>query len=219
MQTAGTTARWLWDRFLRRTPRQDRSRAVVDAIVDAYAERVESGEGVSEHALSDLMRRAGVAAGSFYEYFSGRESLLGGLIARLTQKNFDELLMTLERAEPRSLDELIRAMASASARTYLARPKVLRAVVEGIERFGLHKHIVHERDRFVAEVAARSTHLAPHMSAHELEHAMRVVADAAMGVIVAAALREDAPDVARVERDLELLGSVLQRRADLDRAS
>lgn len=206
-----STVSWLWGRFLRRTPQQERSRALVDAVVDAYAERLDSGEKVTDEALSPLMRRAGVAAGSFYEYFSGEDSLTGALIARVTQKNFDDLLAAVDRAEPRSLEDIVRTMASEAAQTYLGRPRLMRAVLGGIERFGLHGHIVRERDRFVREIAHRARAFSPDSSSGELERKMRVVADACMGVIAAAALRSDAPDVAQVARDLELIGAALFR--------
>jgi AcrR family transcriptional regulator len=204
-----STVRWLWERFLRRTPRQERSRALVDAVVDAYEEQLESGKAVSDHALSRLMQRAGVGAGSFYEYFSGGDSLMGALIARLTQKNFDELIGAVDRAEPRSLDEIAAVLSLAVAHAYLDRPRVMRAVVAAIARLGLQAKIVSEHDRFVEELAKRVRPFAPHLPGAQLDRALRVVADASMGLVMAESIRSDRPDIQQVTNDVAAIAKAI----------
>ncbi len=59
----------------RKTPQQDRSRALVDAIVEAAADILQKHgrEAVTTNAVA---RRAGVSVGSLYQYFPNREAIL-----------------------------------------------------------------------------------------------------------------------------------------------
>lgn len=65
-----------------RQPRQSRSRATVQAIIDAgflcLAEH-----GIEGMTTSRLAKRAGIGVGSFYEYFSNRDDLLSAMHQRV----------------------------------------------------------------------------------------------------------------------------------------
>ena len=75
--------------FLRKKPKQSRSRAVVDAIMTAVDEMIQRvDEDVSAISVQKVAERAGVGIGSLYDYFSNRDSLLGELVARVTRDNF-----------------------------------------------------------------------------------------------------------------------------------
>lgn len=65
----------------RKLPRQTRSKATVEAILDACAETVarRGYEGLTTHAIS---ARAGVSVGTFYQYFPNRDAVAGALIVR-----------------------------------------------------------------------------------------------------------------------------------------
>jgi AcrR family transcriptional regulator len=59
----------------RRTPKQERSRRLVDAIVEA-AQLVLAESGAEALTTVNVARRAGVSVGSLYQYFAGRDALL-----------------------------------------------------------------------------------------------------------------------------------------------
>jgi len=65
----------------RKIPRQGRSRATVDAILDACAEGLASRgyEALTTNAISE---RAGVSIGTLYEYFPNREAISAALAGR-----------------------------------------------------------------------------------------------------------------------------------------
>ncbi len=65
----------------RRIPRQNRSRALVDAILEATA-RVLSERGYAGTNTNLVAERAGVSVGSVYQYFPNKDSLITALHER-----------------------------------------------------------------------------------------------------------------------------------------
>lgn len=68
----------------RKTPRQERSRATRDAIVEAAA-RIVASRGLGGFTTNAVAERAGVSIGSFYQYFPNKDALMVALIARQQQ--------------------------------------------------------------------------------------------------------------------------------------
>lgn len=60
----------------RRSPRQGRSRATVDAILEAATRILEAGESFTTNHVAD---RAGVSIGTLYQYFPDKVALLHAL--------------------------------------------------------------------------------------------------------------------------------------------
>ena len=65
----------------RRVPGQDRSRALVDAVLQASAE-VLLRDGFEATQMAEIARVAGVSVGSLYQYFPSKESLVAALFVR-----------------------------------------------------------------------------------------------------------------------------------------
>jgi AcrR family transcriptional regulator len=65
----------------RKLPRQERSRATFEAILDACA-RLLSERPLAGITTNHIARRAGVGIGSLYEFFPNREAILGVLLER-----------------------------------------------------------------------------------------------------------------------------------------
>lgn len=62
----------------RRTPKQDRSRRLVEAILEA-ARLLLAESGADALTTVNVAQRAGVSVGSLYQYFAGRDALLFAL--------------------------------------------------------------------------------------------------------------------------------------------
>ncbi|WP_265001246.1 TetR/AcrR family transcriptional regulator, partial [Komagataeibacter saccharivorans] len=60
----------------RKWPRQVRSRATVDAILEATALLLEEGKSCSTNAIAE---RAGVGIATLYQYFDGRDGVIAAL--------------------------------------------------------------------------------------------------------------------------------------------
>ncbi|MFG6281616.1 TetR/AcrR family transcriptional regulator [Sphingomonas sp. S6] len=67
----------------RKMPRQGRSAETVRAIIEAAA-RILERDGLGAFTTNAVAERAGVSIGSLYQYFPGKEALIGALIVRET---------------------------------------------------------------------------------------------------------------------------------------
>jgi AcrR family transcriptional regulator len=65
----------------RRTPRQPRSEATVEAILDAAFQLLEQG-GPRALTTNHIAERAGVSVGTLYQYFKGKQAILAALAQR-----------------------------------------------------------------------------------------------------------------------------------------
>lgn len=74
----------------RKLPRQRRSKATVQAILDACADAIARNGylGLTTHALA---ARAGVSVGTLYQYFPNREAIAGALVARAMERMLEAM--------------------------------------------------------------------------------------------------------------------------------
>lgn len=89
----------------RKIPRQGRSRATVDAILDACAEGLTSRgyEALTTNAISE---RAGVSIGTLYEYFPNREAIAAALAGRAFLRMVALMRAALKHCIAQRLEEL-----------------------------------------------------------------------------------------------------------------
>lgn len=106
----------------RKTPRQTRSADTVRVIVEAAARILEQA-GLGGFTTNAVAARAGVSIGSLYQYFPGKDALIGALIVRETSL----LIADAERAleQPTGQDALSEVI-HAAVRHQLHRPTLAR---------------------------------------------------------------------------------------------
>lgn len=203
-------------RFFRREPKQSRSRALVEAVVDAADELIRGGAPLEEVTVEDVSARAGVGMGSFYEYFTSKDSLVAVLIGKVTRTNFEVLARKLDAIEAGSLEALVRGFARITVETYLAHPSRTRVLAEGIARLRLWPLMHEEKDRFASVMAKRAAPFLRDAPQPEVEQSMRFLADCAMGVIVFTAIRGEV-DKERLTEDFAAIGIEVLRRRHLEK--
>lgn len=111
----------------RKRPRQGRSAATVEAIIEAAARILETS-GLPAFNTNAVADKAGVSIGSLYQYFPAKEALLAALIRRKRA----ELIADIEREKaeagahdlPRVIDGFIRAAIAHQ----LERPRLARTL-------------------------------------------------------------------------------------------
>lgn len=159
----------------RKKPRQERSRALVDALVEAGS-RVLSARGFRALSMKEVALRAGVSPGSLYQYFPDRAALVAEVVERLSER---ERAFHLERMATLShdagLDEVLEALIRSAVAFQAREGALMREALRAMPHLGRH-HLLVERVRLVADglgalIAAR----APHLSPRELELTVHVL--------------------------------------------
>ena len=143
----------LYDRFLRKTPKQSRSRSVVEAVLEAAAELLPDHDGDEGVTLNTIAARAGVGVGSLYDYFSDRRSLLAGLAAKITEDNLRAFEAQLEKTRDEPLEIAIRGIIDLLFDTYVADVRIPRAVLRVAHRLGLMPTVAESLTTFAAALA------------------------------------------------------------------
>lgn len=104
-----------------KSPRQARSRSTVDAILEA-SQRV-FGEAGLEGTTTRIAHVAGVSIGSLYQYFPGKESIFGALVARAVDEDLARIEAAVARTRGAPAEVTIRAMIEAALVVPRARPR------------------------------------------------------------------------------------------------
>lgn len=110
----------------RKHPRQRRSMATVDAIVEATA-RILEEEGLLALNTNVIAERAGVSIGSLYQYFPTKEVILGELIRRERQLLLEEINVVAV-ADESSFEKILSQLLDIAVKHQLARPCLARAL-------------------------------------------------------------------------------------------
>jgi len=134
----------------RKMPAQDRSRAMVELILEAAA-RVLVKDGYEAFTTNRVAERAGVSVGSLYQYFPNKGALLGELMRRHMAELEHRFEAILADAADRPLAETVRALIEASVRAHLIDPELHRVLSEEVPHLGA----VDWRDDFGKRCAER----------------------------------------------------------------
>jgi AcrR family transcriptional regulator len=98
----------------RKLPQQDRSRLMVEAILEATT-HILTEEGYDKANTNRIAERAGISIGSLYQYFPNKESLIAALI----EQHSDEIAQLIES----------KLKALSDAPLEIAIPALIKAVI------------------------------------------------------------------------------------------
>ena len=114
---------------------QERSRATVDALIEATA-RILVKEGFDKASTNRIAQVAGVSVGSLYQYFPCKEALVAALIDRhneeVNQVVRDELALAMNEPVARG----VRRLVAMAVRAHRVNPRLHRVLAEQIPRVG-----------------------------------------------------------------------------------
>ncbi|WBU53029.1 TetR/AcrR family transcriptional regulator [Paracoccus sp. SCSIO 75233] len=113
----------------RKHPRQQRSRATCEAILEAAARILETG-GAGSLTTNLVAERAGVSIGSLYQYFPNKEAILAGLIRNMRREMLADFRAAAKLASGEELKEAVAILTRASIAHHLRRP----TLAEELER-------------------------------------------------------------------------------------
>ncbi len=183
-----------------RRPRQARSRATVEAILEATAQ-VLRRDGLEACTTSRIAKRAGVSVGTLYQYFPNKETVYDALIDQL----LDERVATRAAMLGRDLDvtdvgAAISLLIDDLMAVHLADPQLQHQLHRYEAASGLAR-LDRYQARMQGVVAAQLVRYAEHTRPLDPELGARILVHAVTGVIERMA-REDPempnrPDVRR----------------------
>jgi AcrR family transcriptional regulator len=118
----------------RKLPTQERSRATVDAIIQA-ATYILVRSGWERLTTNAIAQRAGVNIGSLYQYFPSKEAIVAELERRHVVQTRQKLTETLPHlSEQNSLREALTLLVRAMVDEHRIAPAVHRAIEEELPR-------------------------------------------------------------------------------------
>jgi len=142
---------------VRKAPRQERSKVMVEAILEAAAE-IFAELGYARATTNKIAERAGVSVGSLYQYFPNKDSLISSLyevhhariheVANNALRRFGDHSVELEEGLRRFLHELNEV--------HEANPTLTKA----LSREMMRESEVDEKSRTDQDEAAKMDHLA-----------------------------------------------------------
>jgi AcrR family transcriptional regulator len=118
-----------------KTPRQDRSRATVEALLEATTD-ILIREGYAKLTTNRIAERAGVNIASLYQYFPGKEAIVVELRRRHGADQRAALRQVLAEHGTGELESTIRTLVSVGVAGHAHAPRLHRVFTEEIPALG-----------------------------------------------------------------------------------
>jgi AcrR family transcriptional regulator len=132
----------------RKSASQERSRATVDALIEATA-RILVREGFDRASTNRIAREAGVSVGSLYQYYPSKEALVAAVIERHRQDLMQVARNALAEAAMLPLEEATRRLVGVAVAAHRVDPKLHRVLAEQTPRVGALADVeVFDRDNY-----------------------------------------------------------------------
>lgn len=132
----------------RKVASQERSRATVDALVEATA-RILVKEGFDKASTNRIAEVAGVSVGSLYQYFPSKEALVAAVVERHQQEIMQTVRGELAEVLVLPVEKAIRKLVAVALRAHRVDPKLHRVLAEQIPRVSeLEKLETFNRDNY-----------------------------------------------------------------------
>lgn len=143
----------------RRRPRQERSKATVEAILEAVT-RILKADGASAVTTNRVATVAGVSVGTLYQYFSSKEAIFHALHEREFQRLVVRMRAALSATEGANLEVLTDAVIDAIVEARLADPELHRLLAHTVPRqTDTQADLERMATGFTAAIAARRAEL------------------------------------------------------------
>jgi AcrR family transcriptional regulator len=119
----------------RKRPRQQRSKATVDTILEATA-RVLIKQGFDGLSTNAVAAAAGVSIGSLYQYFPNKEALVTAVIDRHMEEMNTAIFAELTRVAKLPIAEAARGVIELTLRAHAIDPQLHKVLTEQVPRIG-----------------------------------------------------------------------------------
>ncbi|RKP53305.1 TetR/AcrR family transcriptional regulator [Pararobbsia silviterrae] len=195
---------------MRKVPRQQRSRAMVDAIIEA-ATRILGRQGWAAFTTNEVAYAAGVSVGSLYQYFPNKLALAEAIRQRHLQTVLAALSDASDSREPVTLDQRVGLLVDGVIAAHSIDPALHRILLDEVplvsrENFEAFESEYQRRYRLVvaSSLDRRDT--------SDIEVAGRVLAAAVEGVVHAASRQGNLASAALKQELFHMIRGYLRAR-------
>ncbi len=191
----------------RKQPKQSRSKATVDAIVQAAAQ-VLIEDGYDRASTNRIAKVAGVSIGSLYQYFPNKEAVLIAVAERHADEMLALLGQTMVDLGAAPIPVAVRTYVQAMIRVHEVDPELHQALVQLVIRHGLERfeetdrraiamitaYLHQRRDEILPEDPAAAAWVLVHLvesltHVHALKRPVEIDADTLIDEITAVVVR------------------------------
>lgn len=188
--------------FLRKVPKQARSRMLVEAVLDSAMELIARDGGDARTTVQEVAARAGVGIGSLYDWFEDRGGVLAGVVARHAAQNVERFERKLDEARHGSLASMIDVVLDFAFETYLADRRLSRALLRIVFRVGLPPVLAEGQTVFAQSLAA-ALRARDDVRCRDIDVAAWILTNQAVGVVHALVWADEPPfEVDRIRSEL-----------------
>ena len=198
----------------RKRPRQQRSQATVEVILDATA-RVLCSTGYDHASTNRVALAAGVSVGSLYQYFPSKEALVAALVERHVAQMTALVKTKLAEVASEPAPVAVRSMVDAMFDAHAVDPRLHKVLIEQVPRVGRLEHVVGVEREVEALVAVFLEARRHELRRTNLDAVAFVLCNVVEGVTHAAVLAELEPKRARDVAD-ELTDMLLRYLASAE---
>ncbi len=124
----------------RKRPRQERSEATVDAILEAAAREL-AREGYEAATTNHIAKAAGISVGSLYQYFPSKDAIAVELIRRFRADRLAFVRARLEAVGEKPLASVVRALFASALQAEGIRPELYRVLIEQVLRTNARREL------------------------------------------------------------------------------
>ncbi|WP_213775369.1 TetR/AcrR family transcriptional regulator [Bradyrhizobium sp. dw_78] len=119
----------------RKQASQARSRATVDALVEATA-RILVRDGYDKASTNRIADLAGVSIGSLYQYYPSKEALVAAVIDRHNRQIMRRVRTVLTEIASQPIERAVRRLVAVAIEAHRIDPRLHRVLAEQIPRVG-----------------------------------------------------------------------------------
>ena len=132
----------------RKQASQERSRATVDALIEATA-RLLVREGFDRASTNRIAQEAGVSIGSLYQYYPSKEALVAAVIDHHNRELMQLVRGALAKVAALPIEQAVRKIVAVAIDAHRLDPRLHRVLAEQIPRTGrLEKVEAFNRDYY-----------------------------------------------------------------------
>jgi AcrR family transcriptional regulator len=132
----------------KKRPRQERSRATVDYILEAAAQ-ILSQDGAYRLNTNRIAKKAGVAVASLYQYFPNKEAIVNALFEMELSEERAEFTRRSDALRDRPLEEAIRVGIQSIIDIHAKKPKLVTSILQSIPFLGGAEALARARQQVV----------------------------------------------------------------------